>query len=146
MPKYSCAAPSCDFQADSVEAAYGHKRTTGHTLELMTTGSGTPGAFGRVSWGFAFGRGFVIFLWTIVWGIIGGVIGWVIVSGTVGAALTDLSAFATNPGAFILALFLGVFVGALVPLLGIFATIVKVTVESSIQQALRLGNETKRNS
>ena len=39
MEQYRCTAPSCEFIAKSVKIAYSHKEQTGHTLELMGSGS-----------------------------------------------------------------------------------------------------------
>ncbi len=39
MDQYRCTAPSCEFTAQSVKIAYSHKQQTGHTLELMGSGS-----------------------------------------------------------------------------------------------------------
>jgi len=51
MDQYRCTAPSCEFIAKSVKIAHNHKEQTGHTLELMGSGSqASPdptGAFGQ---------------------------------------------------------------------------------------------------
>jgi len=51
MDQYRCTAPSCEFIAKSVKIAYSHKEQTGHTLELMGSGSQPSpypiGAFGQ---------------------------------------------------------------------------------------------------
>ena len=39
MDQYRCTAPSCEFIAKSVKIAYSHKEQTGHTLELIGSGS-----------------------------------------------------------------------------------------------------------
>jgi hypothetical protein len=50
MDQYRCTAPSCEFTAKSVKIAYSHKEQTGHTLELVGSGSqpspDPTGAFG----------------------------------------------------------------------------------------------------
>ncbi len=71
-----------------------------------------------------------MFLWSIAWGVIGGVLALAITWG----AITNPSSITTNPGAFILTLFFGIFVSTLVASIGIFTTIFKVTVEGTIEQ------------
>ena len=39
MDQYRCTAPSCEFIAKSAKIAYSHKEQTGHTLELIGSGS-----------------------------------------------------------------------------------------------------------
>jgi len=34
-----------------------------------------------VGWGFAFGRGFVVLLWSIVWAIVAGIVGVLVIGG-----------------------------------------------------------------
>src|SRR6266480_2646875 len=69
-----------------------------------------------VGWGFAFGRGVVIFLWTIVWAIVAGIIAVLITGGTLAAVIRDPTAVAANPigilAAFSLGIFLAVFIAA----------------------------------
>jgi len=81
-----------------------------------------------VSWGYAFKRGAVIWLWTILWGIIGGIVA-LLISG--GSLLTYLS----NPSAglaagAVLGVFAGVLIGVLIALIGGYAAIVKVILDS----------------
>ncbi len=84
-----------------------------------------------VSWSFAFRRGFVIFLWSIVWGIAAGVIALVISGGAILAMVMNPLAFvgpaAAGPALMMVA---GIIVGALVASIGNYATIVKITLES----------------
>jgi hypothetical protein len=88
-----------------------------------------------VSWGFAFKKGLIIFLWTIVWGIIGSVIGFVLGG-------TALFAIMTNPpadvGGLLMAMIgiMGAFgVGSLITIILAYATIVKITMESTLEEA-----------
>ena len=87
-----------------------------------------------VGWGFAFKKGFVIFVWAIVWGLIGGVIALAIVGGTLFGVLSNPSSVVSNIGAVIAALILASILSALVASIGVFASIVKVTVEGAVQQ------------
>lgn len=84
-----------------------------------------------VSWGFAFKKGLIIFLWSILWGIAGAIIGGIISGGAFFAVLPammggDVSAI----GGVLLGIFAGAIVGGLVSSIGVFATIVKITLES----------------
>lgn len=84
-----------------------------------------------VSWGFAFKKWFIIFLWSIVWGIAGMIIATVISGGAVFMLIMNPSAV-TGPaflGTF-LGIFAGILIGALVASIGNYATIVKITLES----------------
>lgn len=85
-----------------------------------------------VSWGYAFRRGLVIWLWTILWGIIGGVIALVISGGSLLALITN----PTGPVAAgaIAGMFAGVFIGGLVASIGNYATMVKIILESEETQ------------
>jgi len=87
-----------------------------------------------VGWGFAFGRGFVVLLWTIVWAIVGAIIAVVISGGTLTAFASNPTAIATNPVAFIGSFFLGFFLAALIAIVGMYASIVKVAVDSALKQ------------
>jgi len=89
-----------------------------------------------VSWGFAFKKGAIIFLWSIVWGIIGGVI-FLLISGAawlgaIGAIMAD----PTNPanisaiwGAMGL-MIAGSVIGGIISSIGLYATLVKKIVET----------------
>ena len=87
-----------------------------------------------VGWGFAFGRGFVVLLWTIAWAIVGAIIAVVISGGTLTAFASNPTAIATNPVAFIGSFFLGFFLAALIAIVGMYASIVKVAVDSALKQ------------
>lgn len=80
-----------------------------------------------VSWGYAFRRGLVIWLWTIVWGIIGGVIAIAISGGSLLALISDPTG---NWGGAVVGMFAGVFIGGLIASIGGYATLVKVILES----------------
>jgi len=87
-----------------------------------------------VSWGFAFKKGFIIFLWSIVWGIIGGIITMVIGGSSIVLILTNPS----NSNAWIggLALMvIGSLIGSLIAAVLVFATILKITMESTLEEA-----------
>ena len=84
-----------------------------------------------VSWGFAFKKGLIIFLWSILWAIVGGVIGLVISGGSLFAAIPaimrgDVSAV----GGAMIGIFAGTIIGSLITSIGVYATIVKITLES----------------
>lgn len=81
-----------------------------------------------VSWGYAFKRGAVIWLWTILWGIIGGIVALVISGGSLFAYLSDPSA-GLAAGA-VLGVFAGVLIRALIALIGGYAAIVKIVLDS----------------
>src|SRR2546426_12621203 len=87
-----------------------------------------------VGWGFAFGRGVVIFLWTIVWAIVAGITAVLITGGTLAAVIRDPTAVASNsigiPAAFSLGIFLAVFIATI----GVYTSIVKVTVDGALSQ------------
>lgn len=92
-----------------------------------------------VGWGFAFGRGIVIFLWTIVWAIVAGIIAVVITGGTLITAFSNPTAIASNPTAFLSAFLLGFFLSAFIAIIGFYATVVKVTVDGTISQLEKSG-------
>lgn len=84
-----------------------------------------------VSWSFAFKKGFIIFLWSILWGIAGTLIALVISGGAILAVALDPWAFTGLRGVGpALAMFAGIIVGVLVASIGNYATIVKITLES----------------
>jgi len=82
-----------------------------------------------VSWAYAFKRGLIIFLWSIVWGIVAGAVMLVVGGGAFFAILanpTNSSAWAGGLTLFIV----GAIIGGLISAIGNYATIVKVTLES----------------
>ena len=96
-----------------------------------------------VSWGFAFGRGFVVLLWSIVWAIIAGIIGVLIIGGSLTRLTSNPTAIASNPTGFITgvlaASFLGIFLIIFISVLGLYATIVKVAVDGALSQLEKSG-------
>lgn len=88
-----------------------------------------------VSWGFAFKKGAIIFLWSIVWGIIGGVIFAIIGGAAWFGAIGAIMADPANPdlsaiwGAMGLMIAGGV-IGGLISQIGLYATLVKKIVET----------------
>ena len=65
-----------------------------------------------VSWGFAFKKGLIIFLWGILWAIVGGVIGLVISGGSLFAAMPALmSGDTTAIGGAMVGIFAGMIIG-----------------------------------
>jgi hypothetical protein len=85
-----------------------------------------------VSWGYAFKRGFIIWLWILLWGIIGGVIALAISGGS-------LLAYVSNPTSegftgSMVGVFAGVIIGALIASIGGYATIVKIILDSTEQK------------
>jgi uncharacterized membrane protein len=87
-----------------------------------------------VGWGFAFGRGFVVLLWSILWAIVGGVIAIVISGGTLITLASNPTAALANPLALIGTFFLGVFLAVFVSVIGLYASIVKVAVDGALKQ------------
>jgi uncharacterized membrane protein len=83
-----------------------------------------------VSWGYAFKRGLIIWLWTILWGIVGGIIALIISGGSLFAIVANPSDSSTWAGAMI-GVFAGVLIGSLIASIGSFATIVKIVLESA---------------
>jgi len=85
-----------------------------------------------VSWTYAFKRGFIIWLWSIVWGIVGGIVALVLSGGSLLVLITNPSAY-TNAGSWVAAfvgMFLGILIGALIATIGNYAAIVKIVLES----------------
>lgn len=85
-----------------------------------------------VSWGFAFKKGAIIWLWSIVWSILGGIIAIAISGGS-------LFVFFTNPttttlAASMLGILGGILIGSLVTTIFMYATIVKITMESTLEE------------
>ncbi len=84
-----------------------------------------------VSWGYAFSRGLVIWLWTIVWGIVGVVIAMIISGGSILILITNP---ANPPAGAIVGIVAGIIIGALISSIGNYATMVKVILESAEKQ------------
>ena len=85
-----------------------------------------------MSWGFAFRKGFVIWLWTILWGILGGIIAIVISGGALIAAFMA-GTWEAVVGASV-AIMAGSIVGILVASIGAYASIVKIVTESTLEE------------
>ena len=83
-----------------------------------------------VSWGYAFKRGLVIWLWTILWGIVGGIIALIISGGSLIAVVSNPSDSSTWTGAMV-GVFAGVIIGSLIAAIGGLAAIVKIVLESA---------------
>jgi hypothetical protein len=96
-----------------------------------------------VGWGFAFGRGFVVLLWSIVWAIVAGIIGVLIIGGSLSSLISNPTAVASNPTGFITgflaASFLGIFLIIFIAVIGLYATIVKVAVDGALSQLEKSG-------
>ncbi len=92
-----------------------------------------------VGWGFAFGRGFVILLWSIVWAIVAGIIAILITGGTFSTIISNPQGFASNPTAYLGGFFLGIFLAVFIGVVGFYASIVKVTVDGAISQLEKSG-------
>ena len=84
-----------------------------------------------VSWMFAFKKGLKIFLWSIVWAVVGGIVG-CIAGG--GALFTALPAMRSGDPSVMIGAIIGILAGGiaggLITSIGIYATIVKITLES----------------
>jgi hypothetical protein len=96
-----------------------------------------------VGWGFAFGRGFVVLLWSIVWAIVAGIIGALIIGGSLTSLVSNPTAVASNPTGvitgFLAASFLGIFLIIFIAVIGLYATIVKVAVDGALSQLEKSG-------
>src|SRR5207245_3743668 len=91
-----------------------------------------------VGWGFAFGRGFIVLLWSIVWAIVAGIVGVLVIGGSLSSLVSNPTAVTSNPTGFITgflaASFLGIFLIIFIAVIGLYATIVKVVVDGAISQ------------
>ncbi len=85
-----------------------------------------------VSWSYAFRRGLIIWLWTILWAIVGGVIAIAISGGSILALISNPTG-GVAAGA-VAGIFAGVIIGALVSSIGNYATVVKIILESEQKQ------------
>ena len=90
-----------------------------------------------ITWSYAFKKGFIIFLWSIVWGIVGAVIALIISGGSLLAMIASIgsssSYYGYEPAAAIgsiIGIFAGMIIGSLVAGIGNYATIVKIVLES----------------
>jgi len=96
-----------------------------------------------VGWGFAFGRGFVVLLWSIIWAIVAGIIGVLIIGGSLASVISNPTAVASNPTGlvtgFLAASFLGIFLVIFIAVIGLYATIVKVAVDGALSQLEKSG-------
>jgi hypothetical protein len=96
-----------------------------------------------VGWGFAFGRGFVVLLWSIVWAIVAGIVGVLIIGGSLASVVSNPTAVASNPTGFLTgflaASFLGIFLIIFIAVIGLYATIVKVAVDGALSQLEKSG-------
>src|SRR5207249_9793649 len=92
-----------------------------------------------VGWGFAFGRGIIIFLWSIVWAIVAGIIAILITGGTLAGVISNPATVASTPMAFLAAFFIGIFLSVLIATIGLYASIAKVTVDGVIPPLESLG-------
>ncbi len=96
-----------------------------------------------VGWGFAFGRGFVVLLWSIVWAIVAGIIGVLVIGGSLSSLVSNPTAVTSNPTGFITgflaASFLGIFLIIFISVIGLYATIVKVAVDGALSQLEKSG-------
>jgi hypothetical protein len=96
-----------------------------------------------VGWGFAFGRGFVVLLWSIVWAIVAGIVGVLIIGGSLSSLVSNPTAVTSNPTGFITgflaASFLGIFLIIFIAVIGLYATIVKVAVDGALSQLEKSG-------
>jgi ABC-type sugar transport system permease subunit len=92
-----------------------------------------------VGWGFAFGRGIVVFLWTIVWAIVAAIIAVLITGGALAAVIRDPTSVAANPTGFITAFTLGIFLSVFIAIIGLYASIVKVAVDGALSQLEKSG-------
>ena len=92
-----------------------------------------------VLWSYAFRKGFMIFLWSIVWTIVGIVVALIISGGSLFTLFASFGAFSSYPYGYaspslalgsIIGIFAGIIIGSLVAGIGNYATIVKIVLES----------------
>ncbi len=76
-----------------------------------------------VGWGFAFGRGLVIFVWTIVWSIVAAIIALLITGGTLITAFSDPTVLASNPTALIGTFLFASFISFFIAIIGFYASL-----------------------
>jgi hypothetical protein len=81
-----------------------------------------------VSWGYAFKRGIILWLWMILWGIVGGIIALAIGGGSLVAYILNPSG--TMGAGAMLGVFAGVIIGSLIATIGGYASMVKIILES----------------
>src|SRR5881296_3709814 len=96
-----------------------------------------------VGWGFAFGRGIVVLLWSIVWAIVAGIVGVLIIGGSLASVVSNPTAVASNPTGFLAASFLGIFLIVFIAVIGLYASIVKVAVDGALSQLEKSGQYTR---
>ena len=100
-----------------------------------------------VGWGFAFGRGFVVLLWSIVWAIVAGIVGVLVIGGSLSSLASNPTAVTSNPTGFIAgflaASFLGIFLIIFIAVIGLYATIVKVAVDGALSQLEKSGQSNR---
>src|SRR5437660_10997026 len=65
-----------------------------------------------VGWGFAFGRGFVVLLWSIVWAIVAGIVGVLVIGGSFSSLVSNSTAVTSNPSGFITCFLAASFLGS----------------------------------
>ncbi len=84
------------------------------------------------SWGFAFRKGLIIWLWSILWGIIGAIIGAIISGGSLMTMFMDPTALLspTAMAGAMLGMLAGIFIGSLIALIGMYAAMVKIITEA----------------
>lgn len=97
-----------------------------------------------VGWGFAFKKGFILWLWCILWVIVGALI-FAIISGASLLPFVDVILNPT-PEAFtpetlartmppiIIGVIAGIFIGSLIAVIGVFASLVKVVTDAVEEQ------------
>src|SRR5207253_11249336 len=96
-----------------------------------------------VGWGFAFGRGFVVLLWSIVWAIVAGIVGVLVIGGSLFSLVSNSTSVTSKPTRFVTgflaASFLGIFLLIFIAVIGVFATIVKMGVEGAVSELEKVG-------
>ncbi len=92
-----------------------------------------------VGWGFAFGRGFVVLLWSIVWAIVAGIIAVLITGISLTGLISNPTGILSNPVALVGTFFLGIFLSVFIAVIGLYASIVKVTVDGALSQMGKSG-------
>lgn len=92
-----------------------------------------------VSWGFAIKKGVIVFLWTIVWGIVGAVIGMVLGGAAIFGIISNPPADTSGLLMALIAIMGAFSIGSLVTIILSYATIVKITMESTLEEARKPG-------
>jgi hypothetical protein len=83
-----------------------------------------------MDWEAAFDRGLAIWLWSLAWNVVGIVLFLIIAGGSLSLAISNPGLFASNPSLYLAGIFVGALMGGLATSVGVFSTIVKVSIDA----------------